>query len=181
MTMSRGALLLSLLAAFAALAQISAVPQLFADGRAAPLLPVALFAAWASVRGIGEVVPGVLLAAATLGVASEERVGAFLLALLPAAALAAALSGVLSGIRAPLGAHGHSPPGAPGQTVIALAAAAGGSAAYVAILTATAGVPAALPAAAGPLAIGALWTAVLAGVLSAPLRLSRRQRAGLFE
>ena len=92
-TTLRGAATLALLALAASLLQLGAVPALFLGGVAAPLLPVALIAAWTMARGERELWPALLVVAAVMGVASSERIGWFLLALLPAALLAA-LDGV---------------------------------------------------------------------------------------
>src|SRR5690606_17254960 len=58
------------------------------DPLAAPVVPVALVLAWAAVRQPDETWPAILLPAVVLGAASEERVGWFLLALLPAPLIA---------------------------------------------------------------------------------------------
>jgi hypothetical protein len=76
------------LALAAALLQLGAMPALFLDAGAAPLLPVGLIAAWASVRRAEETWLAVLAASLLLGAASTERAGWFLLALLPTPALA---------------------------------------------------------------------------------------------
>ena len=70
-----GLVQLALLQAFAALAPVL------------PLLPVALIAAWGTMRGASDVWLAPPVVAITLGMASEQRVGWFLLALLPTAAL----------------------------------------------------------------------------------------------
>ena len=87
-------LLLPLLVLLVAPVQAAIATALVRDPLAAPVLPAALIAAWAVTRGGAEdgcveIWPAVLLPAVVLGAASEERVGWFLLALLPAPALAA--------------------------------------------------------------------------------------------
>ena len=79
------------LALASALLQLGVVPALFLQAERAPMLPIALLAAWAAVRGGSEVWSVLLIVPVTLGAASEERVGWFLLALLPTALTAMAL------------------------------------------------------------------------------------------
>jgi hypothetical protein len=156
------------MAAVAALLQLAAVPSLFADGAVAPLLPVALISAWAAARDGNETWPVLLVVPVALGVVSEERVGWFMLALLPSAALASfmrqtdGVSGVRRFVRAPL-------------------AAAAGAVLYLSLLTLAAGRPAALADAAGSYALAALWTAAAAALLAAALWPLQPRPRGLFE
>ncbi len=76
--------ILVLLALAAAPFQAAITTALVRDPLAAPVLPVALVAAWAAMRKPEETWPAILLPAVVLGVASEERIGWFLIALLPA-------------------------------------------------------------------------------------------------
>ncbi len=56
---------------------------IFREPLAAPVLPAILIAAWAAIRRPEETWPAIVLPAIIFGVLSEERVGWFLLALLP--------------------------------------------------------------------------------------------------
>lgn len=155
----------ALLGAAAALAQLGAVPALFPGAPAAPLLPVALIAAWSAVRDPREAWPALLVASVLLGAASEERVGWYLIALLPALALAMMAS---------------LPPGAR-RAGLAVGGAAAGAVAYLALLTLAAGRASALGSEAGTLAVAALWTAAATALLAAALWPLRPRTAGLFE
>ena len=68
----------------AAPVQAAITTALFRDPLAAPVLPVALIAGWAVMRDVRETWPALILPAVVLGVTSEERVGWFLLSMLPA-------------------------------------------------------------------------------------------------
>ena len=168
--------------------QISLIAALFPAGPlavASPLLPVVLVAAWGSARDPVETVPAAVAAAAALGAVSSERVGWFLLALLPTIVAAVTL-------RAGLGRAPGSRPGGEldglrdGRvsllTVAALGAvsAAVGSAAYVALLTLAAGDVALFPELLRSIAATTVWSAGLAAVLAPLLRPLRRERRGLF-
>ncbi len=168
--------------------QISLIAALFPAGPlavASPLLPVVLVAAWGSARDPVETVPAAVAAAAALGAVSSERVGWFLLALLPTIVAAVTL-------RASLGRAPGSRPGGEldglrdGRvsllTVAALGAvsAAVGSAAYVALLTLAAGDVALFPELLRSIAATTVWSAGLAAVLAPLLRPLRRERRGLF-
>ena len=176
------------LAAALVVLQLSLVPALFpagALGAAAPLLPVALVAAWGAARDPIEVAPALVVAAAALGAVSTERVGWFLLALLPTAALAVTARALPR--RAPWGrgrsaldarSAGESPPA--DVALRAAAAAAVGAAAYLALLALASGRPALLSAL-GPSIVGAAaWSAALADALALLLRPLRPRRRGLF-
>ena len=77
----------TLLGAGAALLQLGATPLWLDRPLALPVFPLIVIAGWGAARGLGEAAPGAALAAIVLGVASEERAGWFLLAMLPTAAL----------------------------------------------------------------------------------------------
>lgn len=79
------------LALATSLLQLGVVPSLFLQIERAPMLPIALLAAWIAVRGPSEAWAVLLIVPAALGAASEERVGWFVLALLPTAFAAIAL------------------------------------------------------------------------------------------
>jgi hypothetical protein len=72
--------------------QVTLVPLLFLDPWSAPLLPVALVAAWSVNRSQDEAWPALLPSALLLGVLSTQRVGWFLVALLPVALAGAAMA-----------------------------------------------------------------------------------------
>lgn len=154
----------ALLALGAALLQIGAIPAVAFDATAAPLVPIALLAAWGTVRDPAEVWPAFLLVAIAFGVASEQRVGWYLLALLPTAALLltpARRTSLAILARAPL-------------------AAAAGAWVYLALLLVAAGDAEAIPTLALDLVIAALWTGVLAALLALTLWPLRGGRQGLF-
>jgi hypothetical protein len=156
---------LALLAIGASLVQVGAVPVLFLNSAAAPLLPVALLAAWGTMRHADEVWPALLLAPIPLGVASEERLGWFLLALLPTAALLL---------------H-RSPPESLQKLGYAPLAAALGALGYLVLLWVAAGEVGALPDAAGLIFGSAIMTAALAALLAVLLWPVRARRTpGLF-
>ncbi|MFN8585878.1 MAG: hypothetical protein U0446_11240 [Dehalococcoidia bacterium] len=158
-------LLLAALALLASLLQVGALPALFFNASAAPLLPVALLAAWGALRGPEEIWPALLVAPLPLALLSEQRLGWFLLALLPTAAL------VL----------GRPDPDTPGQFARAPAAAGVGTLAYLVLLWLAAGDIRGLPSAFATLVGAALLTALLAALFAALLWPVRARRApGLF-
>jgi hypothetical protein len=162
---SRGAATLAVLALIASLLQLGAVPALFLGSIAAPLLPVALIAAWTMARGERELWPALLVVAAVLGVASSERVGWFLLALLPAAGLSAVIAATLVSRR----------------LALAPAAAALGALAYLAVLATAGGGLDRLPAMSGSIAAAGAWTALVAAVFALVLWPLQPRPGGLFE
>src|SRR5688500_12435934 len=87
--------------ALAALVQLAFVAAGASGGdlRSLPLLPLAMLAAWAAARGPDEAWAVLLPAPLVLGLASDERVGWFVLALTPTPLLAAALRGRRGGER----------------------------------------------------------------------------------
>lgn len=135
------------------------------DPRGLPLLPLAVLAAWSAARGPGEAWAGLLPAPLLLGLASDERVGWFLLALLPTPLLAAALRGSHSAWR---------------SIVVSAAAAAPGLALYTLLLFVVAGDLPRLVEEPAYLAGGVLWTCLLAALLAAVLLLFRPHQRGLF-
>ena len=159
------------LAAFAVgaalgLAQLGAAPVLFADARAAPLLPLAALAGWSAARGAGEAAPGLLGAALVLGIASEDAAGWFVLASAPAAALLAAAE--------------IAPPSR--RLLLAPLAAALGAAAYTAVLHAASGRLDLLGAHADAAIALTAWTCALAAACALaawPLR-PREPKPGLL-
>ncbi len=156
---------LAALALLASLLQVGALPALFFNPTAGPLLPVALLAAWGALRGPDELWPALLLAPLPLALMSEERLGWFLVALLPTAAVL---------LRRPL-------PDTPAQFVRAPLAAAVGALGYLVLLWIAAGEVRGLPAASTTLLGAALMTAAVAALLAAllwPIRTRRSQ--GLF-
>ena len=158
------AVALAALALAAALVQLGVVPAFFLDAAAVPLLPVALIAAWSAVRDPDETWPVLLVAPAALGVASQDRVGAFLLALLPAAALVA-VAGRLRGVR---------------RLAAAPVAGGVGGALYLAVLTAAAGEGGAIFSDAGSYLVAALWTALATALLTLALTPARPREQRAF-
>ena len=177
----RSGLALGLWLPLAALMQAAALPLLFLDTAAAPVLPVAVLAAWATgarrrapqygrTWPDAEPIPhaawlALCPAALILGWLSADTVGAVLLALLPAA-------GLLGLVRAP----GGSLPAVLGA---AATVSGGGAVLYHGTLLLIGGgeVLTAAPA----LVASAMWTGALAGggaLLLAPWR--RRPVGGLF-
>jgi hypothetical protein len=152
---------LALLAAGASLIQVGAMPALFLDPAAAPLLPVALLAGWGVMRSPDEVWPGLLIVPLPLGLISEERLGWFILALLPTAALLL-----------------RKPPPEGIQTLgrVPLVAALG-AAGYLVVLWVAAGEVHALTNPVAVVAAPAVMTALLATVLAALLWPVRTRRA----
>lgn len=164
------AVVVPLLAAAAALLQIGAVPAAFAQPLAGPVLPVALIAAWAAVRDPREAWLAPVAAAVILGVVSEARVGWFLLALLPPAALATLAQ-----------RWEHRGEATPGRRIaLAALAGTGGAIGYVVILAAGGGALDALWPEAGAIARSVSWTALLAAAGAAALWPLRPRGAGLF-
>jgi hypothetical protein len=156
--------ILAWLALVASLVQVGAIPSLFLDTATAPLLPVAVIAAWGAVRGPDDLWAGILVAPLPLALASEERVGWFLLALLPTAALL---------LRRP-------PPDTPHQLLRAPLAAALGSLAYLVVLFCAGGAAPALPGAASSLLGAATLTALVAALFALVLWPARTRRAPGF-
>jgi hypothetical protein len=147
---------IGLLALVSALLQVSVLPALIPTA-AAPLLPIAVLAAWSAMRGSATAWPALISVAATLGVASDQRVAWFLLALLPTAALAMAFAAPesrVAEVRRPLHAAG---------------VAAAGGAAYLATLLVAAGEARALPDAAPDIIAAATGTGVVAVLFAAAL------------
>ena len=155
---------IALLALAAALLQVGALPAFFLDGAATPLLPVALLAAWAAAREPAQTWPVLLVTAATLGAVSQERVGWFLFALLPTAAIA-----TLAG-------------GGGGRRRLAMAplTAAAGAALYLVVLALAAGRTSALSGSTGAQLATVLWTAAAASLLALALTPLRPRTHGLF-
>ena len=151
------------------LLQASAVPLLFLDPIASPSLPIALIAAWAIARDPREVAPALLLTGIILGVLSAERVGWFVLALVPAAAVALPLEPLLA-----------RPEGAPPRWLVAGGVAALSVVFYTALLAVAGGAAAEVSNAGNALLGAALVTAALAIPMAAILVRTRAREAGLF-
>jgi len=163
---SRSVVVLATLSLLTALLQLGAVPALFLGGIAAPLLPVALIAAWATARGEREAWAALLIASMVLGVASQERVGWFLLALLPTAALS------IFAVRSTAARRIASAP----------IVAAGGALLYLAVLALASGRLAALGEQLTAGIAAAAWTALVAALFALVLwPLQPRTSRGLFE
>ncbi|MEZ4554140.1 MAG: hypothetical protein AB7L91_09750 [Dehalococcoidia bacterium] len=154
------------LALVASLLQVGALPALFFDPSAAPLLPVALLAAWGALRGPGELWPALLVAPLPLALLSEERLGWFLLALLPTAGLLV---------------RRRPDPDSLAQFARAPLVAALGALGYLALLWLAAGDIRGLPSALATLFGAALLTAIASTLFAALLWPLRTRRApGLF-
>ncbi len=158
------------LTAFAALVQAAAIPALFAEPLAAPVLPAAVVAAWAIVRGPEETWPALPLPAVILGALSDERMGWFLLALLPAP-----IFGALLAARAR-----HVAAGVLRRSTWAAGAAAAAALLYGAVLAFAGGVAGDLPGATAEALAGALLTAGVAAVLALCAWPLRERQRGLF-
>jgi len=161
---------LMLLVLVSAPIQTAITTALFRDPIATPVVPVALIAAWASMRRVEETWPAILLPAIALGATSEERAGWFLLALLPAPALAL------------LGTRRLRPrvTGIGRRLAVAATVAAAGACAYVVLLSAAGGVLTDLPAHAAALLAAAAGSAFLALLVALALWPLRRRDRGLF-
>ena len=167
--------------------QLSLIDALFPAGPlavATPLLPVVLVAAWGAARDPVETVPAAIIAAVVLGTVSSERVGWFLIALLPTIVavitVRTGLDWVPAGAGAPgIDAAGDVGPSFPAAALLGAGAAAAGSASYVALLT-IAGEPSLFPDLLGSIVGTMLWSAGLAAALAPLLRPLRRERRGLF-
>jgi hypothetical protein len=158
-------LVLASLALTASLLQVGAVPSLFFDPASAPLLPVAVIAAWGAMRGPDELWAALLVAPLPLAVASEERLGWFLLALIPTAAL----------LLRP------APPDTSQQLLRAPLTAALGAIAYLVVLFLAGGEARALPTCTPSVLSAAMLTAFISGVVALVLWPARTRRApGLF-
>ena len=155
------------LALAVSLLQLGVVPSLFLRPEQAPLLPVALLAGWVAVRGPSEAWAAILVAPVALGAGSEERVGWFLLALLPTAIAATVLP------------RGKQPSAR--TFVVRATAAAGVGAALYALTLAIASARLELSND-GLKAVGsaAVLTALLAASVAALLLPFRRRARGLF-
>lgn len=162
--------ILVILVLLSASVQAAITTALFRDPLSAPILPIALIAGWSVMRGAEETWPAIVLPAILLGAASEERMGWFLLALLPAPALAVA--GVAR-IRPRV-------TGTTRRLVIAGSVAAVAALAYATILSVAGGVTGHLVASAGGLLVAASGSALLAMVAALVFWPLRPRERGLF-
>jgi len=156
-----------LIAVIASLVQVAVVPAVLPGAAAVPLLPLAILAAWGSVRSASEVCIALVAVAIVLGVSSQERVGWYLLACAP---LAAAL--LLAPERE-----------AWSRRLVRAPIAAGlGACAYAALLLVAAGRVRALPGETFAIGGAALMTAAIAALcVTVLLPWRARSVAGLFE
>lgn len=158
-----------LLVTAASFAQVSVLPLLFLDPWSAPLLPVAVVAAWSINRSPDDVWLALLPAALLPGVVSTQRIGWFLVALLPVALAGAALAQSRANEE-----HGLL------WRLPASAAVAGlGTLGYLLLLAAVGRELTASLQAAPAIASATLGTSALAALL-APLLQPRKRRHGLF-
>ena len=163
--------ILVLLALAAAPLQAAITTALVRDPLAAPVLPVALVTAWAAMRRPGETWPAILLPAVVLGVASEERVGWFLIALLPAHLVAS------------LAVRRFRPKvtGFWRRALTAGAAAALGALLYACTLAVVGGIGGQLPERSGALLATAIVSGAIAVVVAICFWPLRPRQRGLFE
>ena len=165
------AMVLVLLVVLSAPLQAAITTALVRDPLAAPVIPVVLVAAWGAVRRPDETWPAILLPAVVLGVASEERVGWFLLALLPAPLIA-----TLGAKRFKRHATGFW------RRVTTAGLAAGAAAAcYGTVLALAGGLLGELPERSGALLATATESGVLAVLVALCLWPFRPRQRGLFE
>lgn len=162
-------LVLMLLVTAASFLQIAALPLLTPDPWAMPLLPVASVAAWSVNRSHDEAWPALLPAAALLGVLSSQRVGWFLVALLPVALLGAALAQT----------HIDEEHGLLWRLPATAGVASLGSLAYLLLVATVSRELSSLAGAAPAVVAATLSTSAIAAAL-APLLQPRRRRHGLF-
>jgi hypothetical protein len=167
--MSHAAVLI--LALLAALLQVGVIAVLESEVLAVPLLPVALLAGWCAVRSPVETWPIVLLTPLIVSPLSEERLGWFLVALLPAAVLGTLLS--------PIEERG-APPSVAHRLAVAAIVGAAGTLAHAALLATVAGVPERLAQDLAPIAGAAAWTALFAAAIAVALLPLRPRPRGLF-
>lgn len=154
-----------------ALVQIGPLSLFTLDPLALPVLPVALVAGWAAVREPGETWPALLLAPVVMGAVSQERVGVFVLAFWPAAALAVITRRI---DRDPVG-------NAVRRLLAAALAATGGVVSYAALLTLSSGSWRQLTRDVAPLATATILTAALATAVALAVWPWRPRPRGLFE
>lgn len=147
----------------AGLAQLGVVPALFLDRFAAPVLPVALLAAWAATRGAGPTWVWLLPFPLLLGAVSEQRAAWFLVALLPTPVLAAAAVQLL-----------------PRRSLGAATAAAGGALCYLVLLALVSGRPRLVLDEAEAMAVAAVLTGLAGAGLALMLVPLRPRERGLF-
>lgn len=163
--------ILVLLALAAAPLQAAITTALVRDPLAAPVLPVALVTAWAAMRRPEETWPAILLPAFVLGVASEERVGWFLLALLPAPLVA---SFAVRRFRPKVTGFWR-------RALTAGGSGALGALLYACTLAAVGGLAAELPARSGALFAASIVSGAIAIVVAACFWPLRPRQQGLFE
>jgi hypothetical protein len=158
-----------LLGALGALLQVSVLPAFYAEPWATPLLPCALLAAWAATRRPEESWPIALASALVLGVASVERSGWFLLALLPTFG-----AGLALGLVSPRHHHFVARLGR------ATATAATGAVCYLGTLALASGSVVGLGAAVPAVVLAGVGTAVIAAIAMVALIPLRPRPVGLF-
>ena len=160
---------LILLVTLASFAQVTLLPLLVLDSWSAPLLPIALLAAWSVNRSQDQVWLALIPAALLPGILSTERVGWFLLALLPVALLGTAL----------VQTRAEGERGLLWRLPATACVAAAGTLAYLLLLATVARDWELLPRAA-PAIIGATAGTSLLAVLLTPILQRRRRKQGLF-
>lgn len=146
----------------AAIVQVGVVPAIFLDAFGAPVLPVAVLAAWAASRGVETTWAWAVPLALLLGSVSEMRAGWFVLALIPTPLLVAAI-------------RARTP-----TIPTTMLAAAGGAVAYVSTLTLAANRLPLLSSALDATMRGAVLTALAGLVVAVALVPLRPRERGLF-
>ncbi|MEX2375922.1 MAG: hypothetical protein WD942_10130, partial [Dehalococcoidia bacterium] len=151
--------------------QIVLSTVLFREPLAAPVLPTVLIAAWAVIRGSEETWPAIVLPAVVFGALSDERIGWFLLALLPAPLIAS------------IAAQRFQPriTGFNRRALTGASVAAAGAWLYGLLLLFGAGMASDLPHAATALTASAVLSGLLALVAAACFWPLRPRHRGLFE
>jgi len=153
----------------ATLLQLAVVPLIFPQPESAPMLPVALLAAWGGSRNVDQVWPAIIPAALLPGILSTERAGWYLLALIPVVLLSSAISGTPA-INEPHWLR---------RVPMVAAVAALGTLGYVLVMAVVGGQLVSLSSAPAALVSGAIGSALLASLWTLVLS-PRRPRQGLF-
>lgn len=159
------------LAFAAAITQLAILPALDADVLARPVLPVALLAGWCAMRRPTETWPVLLVTPMLMGPLSEERLGWFLIALIPSAAIGTALS--------PVDTPG-APPGLARRMGIAALIGLSGAIGHAAVLATAGGLSARLLQEPSAIAGGVAWTILFALAVTVALAPLRPNPRGLF-
>ncbi|MDA0815610.1 MAG: hypothetical protein O2924_03460 [Chloroflexi bacterium] len=151
--------------------QIVLSTVMFREPLAAPVLPATLIAAWAVIRRPEETWPAIVLPAIVLGALSEEHVGWFLIALLPAPLIA---SIAVRRFRPRITGFNR-------RALTGASAAGAGACLYGLLLLIRADMASDLPRVASALTASAVLSGLLALIAAACLWPLRPRTHGLFE